>query len=282
MTSLAEVRGYRTSVDGLTLAMVTELELFLSQFDLSTVDPATLRQALIEYLPGIIGPYADAADVLASGWFQEVVEAGGIRATVVQSPDLAPARVEALSRWVVRPLTEQSNSTVLSLLAGAAQRIVADAGRDVIRESVTATNASYGRRVTLFARVPQPGCCAFCAMLASRGFVYSSESAAGSVTGRGVDASVTAGRRGGQGRGVRARGVAQLGDSYHDFCRCVVTPSTDRDPWMRDLIQEYQDMYYMALTNKDSTPGRSGLVFGNAVVDTEATLAEMRRQQGIR
>jgi len=282
VTSLAEVRGYRTSIDGLTLAMVTELELFLSQFDLSTVDPATLREALIEYLPGIIGPYESAADVLASGWFQEVAESAGLSPVVTQSPALAPERVDALARWAVRPLTGQSDSTVLSLLAGAAQRIVADAGRDVIRGSVTATNAAYGRRVTLFARVPQPGCCAFCAMLASRGFVYSSESAAGSVTGRGVDASVTAGRRGGQGRGVRARGVAQLGDSFHAFCRCVVTPSTDRDPWMRDMIQEYEDMYRAAVTNRDSAPTRRGLVFENSVVDLDATLSEMRRQQGIR
>ena len=135
--------------------------------------------------------------------------------------DLNPGKIEGLVRWGVRPLFDQSESTPLSLIGGGVQRMVAGAARNTIDANARRDVASVA-----WSRVAQPDACEFCKMLAGRGAVYRSEAAAGMVIGRGVDPSQTAGRAGGQGRGVKARGSREVGaDKFHDFCRCTAVPT---------------------------------------------------------
>lgn len=80
--------------------------------------------------------------------------------------------------------------------AGASTRLVADAGRDTVRENVYKDSRSVG-----WQRVTDGHPCAFCEMLAGRGAVYKSETTAG--------------------RGAH--------DPYHDHCLCMVEPVFFRD-----------------------------------------------------
>ncbi|MET8684840.1 hypothetical protein ABZV77_11540 [Streptomyces sp. NPDC004732] len=59
-------------------------------------------------------------------------------------------------------------------IAGEAQRITEDGGREAISEAV-----DHDRKALAYMRVPNPGACYFCLMLASRGAVYKSKHSAG-------------------------------------------------------------------------------------------------------
>lgn len=92
------------------------------------------------------------------------------------------------------------------------------AGRDAIQRNLNeewrrrrgpATNGRLG-----FARVPRPGCaCAFCVMMASRGFVYRTRETAG----------------------------GDPANRYHLGCRCAVVPMDSSDP----VIAGYDESPYL-------------------------------------
>lgn len=81
--------------------------------------------------------------------------------------------------------------------AGATTRLIADAGRDTVRENVHRDSRSVG-----YLRVTDGHPCSFCEMLAGRGAVYKSEYTAG--------------------RGAH--------DPYHDHCLCTVQPVFFKHP----------------------------------------------------
>ncbi|AYD89677.1 hypothetical protein D5R93_05760 [Actinomyces lilanjuaniae] len=93
-------------------------------------------------------------------------------------------------------------------------RLVRGAQRQTVYESTA-------RAGTAFARVPRPGACAFCLMLASRGAVYARDTA------------------------VRATSAsrARAGQSYHDSCHCqareVLSPA-DVPPVVAGLHEQWQ------------------------------------------
>lgn len=104
-----------------------------------------------------------------------------------------------------------------------------------------------------FARIPKEPCCAFCAMLASRGFVYLTVETAGEFT------------------------------KFHDDCHCVVTPGWSDEKVLHnirgvDFLSDTTDFYdpdrfyeeYSAAREvaKQEKPGR---------VETKRILAHMRR-----
>lgn len=88
-------------------------------------------------------------------------------------------------------------------LAASAQRLALTGSRDTVDATVDVGGPIVGWR-----RVVDEDPCAFCAMLASRGAVYTSEAAAAQVVGRA-----------GGIRGTRALGMA-----FHDGDECVVEP----------------------------------------------------------
>jgi hypothetical protein len=154
-------------------------------------NPIEYRDAVLEVFPDLLQPFTVSAAELAAAWYEDLrgeAIAGSFAART--APEVERERLDALVRYSFGPLFGQSASTVLGLLAGGSQRIVENAGRSTI-----ALNAQNDRVRVGFARIPRPGCCAFCGLLASRGAVYGSEASAGQV------------------------------NKYHDFCRCVVAPA---------------------------------------------------------
>jgi hypothetical protein len=98
-------------------------------------------------------------------------------------------------------------------LAAAAERQVLDAGRDTI-----VGNAQRDRKAKSWARIPEPGACSFCLMLATRGAVYKETT---------------------------------VGFKSHDNCRCHVEPVfTAYEP--SAAVRDAQRLY------TESTRGKSG------------------------
>ena|GEM_PF-3127058 len=220
MATASQVLEFRNAMDDLSTLAVRDLAAFLATVD--GAQPVRVRNDLIDAFPEVVGPYVSASGELTATWYEDLRgEAFATAYTARAVTDLNPQKVDGLVRWGVRPLFGVSDSTPLSLIGGGVQRMIAGAARDTIDLNARTDPASVS-----WARVARPDACEFCKMLAGRGSVYRSEAAAGMVIGRGVDPSQTAGKAGGQGRGVRARGGREVGaDKFHDFCRCTAQPT---------------------------------------------------------
>ena len=92
--------------------------------------------------------------------------------------------------WVAEPLWGDSDlATAEKRLEAAVERLVLNVGRETLVDAVQSD-----RQAIAWARVPEPDACYFCAMLATRGAVFTSAHAAGE------------------------------NNDYHDHCRCHVEP----------------------------------------------------------
>lgn len=238
MVAASDIAAFRTALDQLSVVSFAQIKALLGQVD--DANPLLIRDRLLEAFPEVIAPYVTASGELSAAWYEDLRAGmvGGSYAASVTT-QVAPERVDALVRYSLKPLFQGSSSTVLNLLAGGTQRIIANAARDTIIGNVMGDRVRVG-----YARIPRVGCCAFCSMLASRGAVYNSRESAGGVVGRGVDASVTAGKRGGQGKGVKARGERELGSNkYHDFCRCLPAPVFVGDTFHKEVEEKHMGLY---------------------------------------
>lgn len=227
---MVTLQQHGRDIDDLTTLAVADLNRLLNSLQGSRAD--VVRDTLLEVMPELLVPYVTAAGELSAVWYEDLRAAAvGGSFTAITAGDVAPSRIDALVRWGVKPLYNQSDSTPLSLLGGGMQRIIAGADRSTIE-----ANARKDVVSTSWSRVARPDACAWCRMLAGRGDVYRSADAAGMVIGSGVDPSATAGKRGGQGKGVKARGKGRrdVGSvDFHDFCRCRAEPTFYRvDKWV--------------------------------------------------
>lgn len=116
----------------------------------------------------------------------------GMDLPTVVAPPAGSKQVGGAVGWAL------SNDQAQALLWGAMQRMMMQPYRETIRDSAFA--AGNG-----FARVPEPGACDFCLMLASRGAVYSNADEAKHVFTNRAD-----------------RGNQKKGDPYHDNCNCGI------------------------------------------------------------
>lgn len=140
--------------------------------------PEQARDALLEFMPQLVTAYGQAAATVAADWYETVRGrdvAGQFSAILA---DAAPAeQVQANVRYQATPLFSGDPSYMLGTLGGAVQRHVVNTSRATIRSNVSRDPAK-----PRFARVPQGKTCAWCSLLASRGFVYRSEDSAGRLT----------------------------------------------------------------------------------------------------
>lgn len=142
---------------------------------------------LTEALAELQVEYGQDAAAIAAEFLN--VQRQGMELPVVLADPAQAERVGGSVRWAL------TNSEAQSLLYGAMQRMALETYRETIR--LSAFEAGNG-----FARVPEPGACEFCLMLASRGAVYYSKQEA---------------LRAGQARwSVSGR----VGEKYHDNCKC--------------------------------------------------------------
>lgn len=127
-------------------------------------------------------------------------------------------------------LTQGIHDAAGSVSAGVVDQAGIDAGRQTIEHA-----QSRDRRVLMVARGTGPNPCAFCAMLASRGFVYTNRKTAGEI-----NASLV--------YGEDARGLI---NRYHPNCHCYpVTRWADiPDPTAPGRSEEYSQLWEDMLTD---------------------------------
>lgn len=269
MATQSEIAEYQSVIDGLSTVAFAQVKQLLDS--LADPNPIAFRDALLLAYPELVAPFMGAATEVAAEWYMQLRAGAGITSGFV--PVLGPtaplAQLQAGVRYSLSPLFQPQKfigSDVLTMLAGFTQRMIADSGRDTI-----ANSTAIETRRTYYQRVPKAGCCAFCALIASRGAAYRSAESAGAVQGRGVDASETAGKVGGQGKGLKSRGSQAIGDSYHDHCRCVVVPKfpgADND--YLDYVEKHFSDQYGEVAAENANNGR----------DLKKTLAAWRQEYG--
>lgn len=143
---------------------------------------AELREAAIRITMAALGEDGDAASALACELFDSVMGAEGVRvlgATVYDGP--RSEAVEATVRRVVGDVdgTPERAAEFVERVGQLAERETRLAASSTMERNVErAAKTKNGRRVR-FARVPTKSVpCPWCAMLASRGFVYESADSA--------------------------------------------------------------------------------------------------------
>ena len=190
----------------------------------ATLDPSrpeAFRDALLEIVPTLVREYGNLAAVAAAEWYEEVSP----RAFLARTADstFPTVGVEQGVRYHAGALFSDSPADALAGLSGALQRYITYSGRATV-----ARNVQLDPSRPRFARVPSGArTCAWCTLLASRGFVYLSRETAGIP-----------------------------GDDYHDDCDCQVTPMWDRS---NAAIEGYDPdgMYDMYLQARDAAPNGS-------------------------
>lgn len=269
MATRADVDAYEKTIDQLSAVAYAQLKALLDS--LATPSPVAFRNALLATYPELMRPFLSASADVAAQWYTTLRFNARVpgRFSPVLAPLVPDEQFAAVVRYAVKPLFTplgvNPGASVLALLGGASQKLIANHGRDTISGSALKDPVKVG-----YARIPKSGSCAFCGMLASRGAVYRSEASAGSVVGRGVSTESTAGRAGGQGRGTKARGSRALGSNdFHDHCRCTVMPVFVGDQLAIDTRKEFEALYDGAVE-----------LTGKGTVSTKDTLARWRQVHG--
>ena len=239
----------RSALVDLNALMVSDLAALWRAVDGQDVE--FLRDALQAEVPGVVDPYLAAAGDITADWYE------------AQAPDLnyvaRPAalvdegQLQATARWAAGTVLTKSPVSPLDLLAGSMQRALFNESRETIVENA---EVEPGAR---WARHASANACEFCRMVATRGAVYTSESAASRVGGRGVDESTNIGRRrGGRARGIRARGNQSIGDKYHDHCHCIAVPVRPGQSYNPpSYVEEWEAEYTRARKAADGVDAKS-------------------------
>ncbi|WP_435298530.1 hypothetical protein [Timonella sp. A28] len=226
------------------------LDSFWHTLDLS--NPAAARDALLEFVPLLVDEYGLKAASIAADWYDELrmdERIPGVYVSELAEPLKAEFVAERV-RFGAQHLWEDPEQTLL-FLKGASTGYISQAFNDTLALNAQADPVARG-----WVRKPNPGACKFCLMLAARsaenvhGGIYSSKESALLVQGRGIERQSRTdilGRTQLRGGGVKNRGSQDVGDKYHDHCRCVavpIWPNTDIaaqhgfDP--EELLRRYQ------------------------------------------
>lgn len=236
MVSRSDVEVLRTASSDVAKLAVRDLEKFWSYVDLSK--PERARNALMNYVPLLTDRYGEMAATIAADWYEDVREAEGVagRFAAEMAPTVPREAVQKRVRYGAGHLfTETPEATLGFLKTEVVAKYVMRPGRDTLIRSAHRDGATW-------ARVPRgKETCAFCLMLASRGFVYESESSAG----------------------ISRR------NQFHGDCDCAVVPSWSDDP----RLEGYDpDALYGKYLDARSVADGSG---------TDAILSSLRHEQGI-
>ncbi len=198
MVTRRSITRYSKAVDQAVEAARADLTAFWDTLPFD--DPAACRDALADFVPRLAAQYGDVAALAATEWYESERDAAGVRSEyrATPAPSALPAQVEASVRASAGHLWSDQQEKMLSDLMGGLQMWVKDAGRDTVLRNVRRDPAN-----PRWARVPRGAkTCAFCTMLASRGWVYASKKTAGG-----------------------------LGNRFHHDCDCEIVPAFgDTDP----------------------------------------------------
>lgn len=139
---------------------------------------AEIREAAIELTGDVLGAYGDAASSLACELFDSVMEAEGVAVPAAQVYDgYREGAVEGTVRRVVGDVdgTQESLDAFKQSVGQLAENEVRRAANSTVEKNVERASKTKAGSNVRYARVPTKGIpCDWCAMLASRGFVYRS------------------------------------------------------------------------------------------------------------
>lgn len=190
MTSRSDVNRLTAAQRELVRMAQNELAGFFSAADLSS--PERVRDALLEIVPLLTREYGELAATVAAEWFETVHPGAFLAQTAADT--FPSAGVTESVRYHAGALFTDDPYAALSGISGALQRFVLYSGRETV-----ARNVKLDPSKPRFGRVPTGSkTCAWCSMLASRGFVYMSKKTAGMVA-----------------------------SDYHDDCDCQIVPEWD-------------------------------------------------------
>jgi hypothetical protein len=151
------------------MAMTPSIDAAWAQIDFSDLDTSIPLFTRLMY--ALTHRFGQASATLAARAYVADRIAAGVRSPF--TPRIAPLpvgeQVGKTVNWAVQPLTLPKPDPELakSQVEGSVTRLVQNVGRQTIVDSVAADKKAKG-----WARVPEPGCCSFCALLATRGAVY--------------------------------------------------------------------------------------------------------------
>jgi hypothetical protein len=143
------------------------------------LDPSNLKTSLPEFrqlMAALIHRYGLASATMAVQQYRRDRAAAGITKPFIVRP-VAPAPLEQVGKsldWATQGLwaKEPNLIAVRTTVQGVAEKLTLQPGRDTIIGAVRADTEAKA-----WARVPEPGACSFCALLATRGAVYKKDTA---------------------------------------------------------------------------------------------------------
>lgn len=188
MVSRADMAKLSTAQRGIVELALEDIRELLGWVDFGS--PEQARDVFLDVLPTLVQSYGELAATAAAEWYEELHP--GLYVAEIAEP-IAREAVEGSVRYHASHLFDGTPDEFATVMNGAVQRFVTYSGRQTV-----ARNANLDPAKPRYGRVPQgEKTCAFCSMLASRGFVYRSEHLAGATT------------------------------DWHDKCDCLIVPSWD-------------------------------------------------------
>lgn len=171
--SLQLLKQFEKATDGIAALVERDLMAFLASLD--PARPAAVKVDLFEFIPVLVAQYGDIAATVAADWYDELRDAEGVSGRF-RAPLADPVPDEVVNGrlgYATRPdgpLFMGAFDSLTAFTSMIVNEYALQPGRDTVIQAAHKENAAY-------ARVPEPGACKFCLMLASRGFVYSKDTA---------------------------------------------------------------------------------------------------------
>jgi len=205
-------------------ALMAKIAGMASEKAADVVAAAPDRDVLRDAYPDIIDPYLQASAQVTEEWYHSMAPDSGY--AVEAAPPISRDALRANAGWAVTQLD------AVGALTGSAERQVYNASRQTVVHNAQREGVTYAREARATA-------CGFCKMLATRGPVYASKSAASGVAGK---------------RGT-PRGKAKLGGKYHDNCHCVAVPVRVGDSYQPpDYAKDWEQEYINARNEVGGNP----------------------------
>lgn len=189
MVRHSDVDRYARAANAISDEAVKDLNRVLDL--VAKLPPEEAITELQAILPDLVDYHGETLAAVAAEWYEQLRDAEGLFTATLA--DTYPAeQIQGTVKYAGKFIAEGNHEAARQLLAGAMQRWIMYSGRETV-----ARNVRLDPSKPRFARVPVGETCAWCDMLASRGWVYHSKETAG------------------------------INGGYHDRCNCQIVPSWD-------------------------------------------------------
>ena len=187
MPQLSDVVAYQSSVDDISTVAIAELLAFWRNLG---DDPVAIAEAIREFMPDLVDTYQPVSAEIAAQFYDDSrAQAGVVSQYDAKLTERASSdKLQVTLGWALEPLFRKAQvitpvgvvdtsapdpDLALSRIGSVAQLTIADGARDTIDENIESDPEK-----PRYARHASSNACAFCALMASRGAVYRSETSA--------------------------------------------------------------------------------------------------------